>query len=88
MKEIVASITQRGQVTIPVEVQRILGARPRGKIAFRIEGNVVRLAPVRFTIETVYGSVEPISRPEDFEEIGRVAKEEKVQRTVAKMNRQ
>ena len=85
MKEIVASITQRGQVTIPVEVQRILGAKPRGKIAFQIEGNQVRLAPVRFTLESVYGSVEPLNRPELFDEISLIAKEEKARRTIAEM---
>lgn len=85
MKQIIASITQRGQVTIPAEVQRLLGIKPRDKVTFIIEDSQVRLAPVRFTIETAYGSVKPLNRPEDFDEIARVAKEEHAERVVREM---
>jgi antitoxin PrlF len=85
MREYVTTITQRGQVTIPAEVRRILGAGPRDKIAFRVEGNVVQLAPVEFTLDQVFGSVTPIQRPEDFEELSRIAKEEKAERTYREM---
>ena len=84
-KQIIASITQRGQVTIPAEVRRLLGAKPRGKVAFQIDDGEVRLAAVEFTLETAYGSVTPINRPEDFEEISRVAKEEHVREIIRKM---
>ncbi len=52
MKEIVTTVTQRGQVTLPAEVRRLLGIKPREKVAFRIDGNEVRLAPASFTLET------------------------------------
>lgn len=85
MREIIATVTQRGQVTIPAEVRRILGTKARDKVAFQIEGDQVRLAPARFTLQTAYGSVEPLQRPEDFKEITRKAKEEHVERMVRKM---
>lgn len=85
MKEIVANITQRGQVTIPAEVQRVLGAEPWGKVAFQIDDGEVRLVPVRFSLESAFGSVTPLNRPEDFEQIARDAREEKVERIVRKM---
>jgi AbrB family looped-hinge helix DNA binding protein len=75
VKEIITTITQRGQVTIPAEVRRLLGARPRDKIAFQIDGDEVRLAPVTFTLEAAFGSVPPLSRPEDFDAITRIARE-------------
>lgn len=86
-REYVASITQRGQVTIPAAVRRILGAKPRDKIAFRVEGTEVRLVPVAMTLEETFSSVTPINRPEDFEELFRIAKEEKAAQTVEEMRR-
>jgi AbrB family looped-hinge helix DNA binding protein len=87
MKEITASITQRGQVTIPAEVRKVLGVKPREKVTFRIEADEVRLVPAAFTIETAYGSVTPLKKPEDFDEITRSVKEERATRTVRKMRR-
>ncbi len=37
MKEIVSTITSKGQVTIPAEVRRHLGLKTRDKISFVIE---------------------------------------------------
>lgn len=88
MREYVTTITQRGQVTIPAEVRRLLGANPRDKIAFQVEGNMVRLVPVEFTLEQVFGSVMPLQRPEDFNERSRAAKDEKVERTVLELRKQ
>ncbi|MGH2617682.1 MAG: AbrB/MazE/SpoVT family DNA-binding domain-containing protein [Thermomicrobiales bacterium] len=85
MREYVTTITQRGQVTIPAEVRRLLGVKPRDKIAFRVDGSAVRLMPVEFTLEETFGSVTPIQRPEDFAELSRAAKEEKVERTLREL---
>ena len=85
MREFVASVTERGQVTIPAEVRRVLGTKPPTKVVFRIDGDRVQLAPVEFTLETAMGSVKPVSRPEDFDEITRQAKAEHVDRFVERM---
>jgi len=80
MKEISTTITQRGQVTIPAEVRRLLGAKPRDRIVFRIDGTSVSLVPAPFSLESAYGSVTPQQKPENFEEISRIAREDKVAR--------
>ena len=59
VKEITMSITQRYQVTIPAEVMRILGVKPRGKVAFLIEKGEVKLKSPSSTLENVFGSVKP-----------------------------
>lgn len=82
MKELLTTITQRGQVTIPAEVRRVLGVKPKDKVAFQIEDDQVRLAPAKFSLETAYGSVNPLHRPDDFKKITRQAKEEHVQRSL------
>lgn len=69
-------LTEKGQVTVPAEVRRALGASPGDKVVFVVDGNDVRLLPVTFTLETAFGSVEPLERPEDFDEVTRRAREE------------
>ena len=81
MKEIVTTITQRSQVTVPVEVRRVLGVKPRDKIAFTIEDGEVRLAPPSFSLESAYGSVKPVEKPANFEAISLIAKEAKAEKT-------
>ena len=47
-------------------------------------------APARadhFSLETAYGSVKPSARPEDFEELARIARDEKVEVYVARFGR-
>jgi len=80
MKEIVTSLTQRGQVTVPAEVRRLLGLKSRDKVAFAIDNDQVRLVPVTFTVEAAYGSVKPRNRPEDFKALSRAAREERARR--------
>ena len=78
MRELIATTTQRNQVTIPVEVRRLLGLKPGDKVAFTIEdGGKVRLAAASFSLESAYGSVKPSTSPEDFDEASRSAKDTK-----------
>ncbi len=88
MKEILSAVTQRGQVTVPAEVRRLLGLRTGDKVAFQIEDGEVRLAPAKFTLESAYGSVTPLHRPEDFEAIKEQALEAKAEEQVRKLRRQ
>ncbi|HEY7063161.1 MAG TPA: AbrB/MazE/SpoVT family DNA-binding domain-containing protein [Chloroflexota bacterium] len=85
MKEIVTTITQRGQVTLPAEVRRLWGAKPRDKVAFQIDGDQVRLVPAGFTIESAYGSVKPLRRPEDFKRLSRAARDEHAAQVVREL---
>ena len=80
MKEIVATITQRGQVTVPAEVRRMLGLKLRGKVAFAIDDGEVKLMPARFTLESAYRSVRPLGRSVSDKEMVRIAKEERSER--------
>jgi AbrB family looped-hinge helix DNA binding protein len=80
VKELVTTLTQRGQVTVPAEVRRLLGLKPRDKVAFMIDDGVVQLRPAAFTLETVFASVPPTTRTEDFGALSRAARDEKVRR--------
>ena len=85
MKQITATISPRGQVTIPTEALQALGLQPTDKVAFTINDGQVRLAPASFTLESAYGSVQPSSRLEDFEAISRIAKDDKAEATTLEL---
>ena len=87
MRQITTTVTQRGQVTIPAEVRRVLGVKHRDKVTFTIKNGEVRLAPAAFSLESAFGSVKPSKSPEDFDEVSRLAKEAKVEKTVRELGR-
>ena len=84
-REIRASVTERGQVTIPAEVRKALGLTPRGKVTFVIEGDKVSLKRPTYTIETAYGSVPPLGI--DIDEAIRLAKDERAEALIEKMRK-
>ena len=85
MKQITATISPRGQVTIPAEALQALGLQPTDEVAFTINDGQVRLTPASFTLESAYGSVQPSNRPEDFETISRIAKGAKAETTLREL---
>ena len=82
VKELRTTMTKRGQITVPAEVRRLLGLKPHDKVSFAIEDGEVRLQPASFTLESAYKSVPPLSRPVSDEEMSRITKEEKAERSV------
>ena len=86
MKTYTTTMTQRGQVTIPADVQRLLGLGPRDKVTFTVEGREVRLASARERLHAVFGSVDPLDwdQPSDFDGQIREAKEDRAGRSEEK----
>lgn len=82
MKELVTTLTQRGQITVPAEVRRLLGLKPRDKVAFAIDAGEVRLVPVAFTAASAYSSIEPMGATNDFDKQIRQAKAERADDTL------
>jgi AbrB family looped-hinge helix DNA binding protein len=85
VQEHLGTVTQKGQVTIPLAVRRLLGIKPYDRVAFRVAEGHVELLPTRITLEAAYGAVHPRSRPENWKAARRRAREERVARTVSKM---
>ncbi len=86
MQQFTTTTTQRNQVTIPAEVRRLLGIKPRDKVAFTVnDDGHVSIAPAEFTLETAYGSVKPISDGRNIDQIIRDAKDEKAEQTARKL---
>lgn len=83
-----SSVSPKGQITIPVEIRKMLGVKPKDKVSFEVEDGKVNLVPARFTLESVFGSVPPPTRTEDLEQLSSDVKEEQVQKTVDKLKHQ
>jgi antitoxin PrlF len=66
MRELETTMTQKGQVTIPREIRSRLGLKPKDRVRFEMEGEVVVLRPSSSMLLAGYGSVEPKNRPEDW----------------------
>ncbi len=50
-----STITSKGQVTIPVEVRRVLHVGPHDKVSFIVDGDQVRLVPAMGVVARTAG---------------------------------
>lgn len=81
MKQIVSTITSKGQVTIPAEVRRHLGIDRGDKLSFVIEDEgVVRIVAPRYhNVASLRGAAGTLERPISWEEMIEVANEDRAQ---------
>jgi AbrB family looped-hinge helix DNA binding protein len=86
-REIRASITERGQITVPAEIRKLLGLEKKGQVSFIVENGIVTLRRPMLSLQEVAGSIKPVNMPEDWEARIREAKEEKAERTIREMQR-
>jgi AbrB family looped-hinge helix DNA binding protein len=84
---IMASVTDRGQVTIPAEVRKLLGIKARDKVNFVIEDGEITLRRPKYTLETAYASVPPLPDGKDIDQAIREAKEDRADRLIEKMRK-
>jgi len=66
MQEYETTVTEKGQVTIPQEIRRLMGLQPRDKVRFEVEGEVVKIKRASSRLLRGYGAVVPRKKPEDF----------------------
>ncbi len=79
MAEYVTTVTQKGQVTVPGELRRILGLKPKDKVAFELVAGEVRLRPIKSEVLASYGSVQTLNPPDnplDYRQLRREIEEE------------
>ena len=79
MKEIVSTVTGKGQVTIPAEVRAFLGIKTHDKIAFIIDQEgIVRLRVPRYpTIASLRGAAGRLQKPVSWKQMQRIAYEDR-----------
>ena len=82
MKEMLSSVSPKGQITIPVAIRRLLGVKPKDTVAFAIKDGQVTISPARFSLESAFGSLEPPRGVEDVDQLIQEAKDDKAAHTV------
>ena len=85
INEYIRTVTTKGQITIPVEIRRLLEVEPGDKVVFRVTEGTVELQPITMTLEDTFGAVTPRHRPEDFADLREIAIEEHAQKVIAEM---
>ena len=81
MKEIISTITSKGQVTIPAEVRKYLGIKTNDKIAFVIdsEGSVRLRVPRYPDIASLRGAAGSLNKPLAWQQMQEIAYEDRLQ---------
>lgn len=82
MKEIIATVTSKGQITIPAEVRRHLGVSNHSKLAFVIdnEGEVHIRTATYPDIDSLRGAAGSLDQPLSWEEMREIARDDYVTR--------
>jgi antitoxin PrlF len=62
-EEYIKTVTQKGQVTIPANIRKILGVGPNDKVAFILEGDKILLTSTRSVVERTAGAFKSRMRP-------------------------
>jgi AbrB family looped-hinge helix DNA binding protein len=81
MREIVSTVTSKGQVTIPAEIRRYLGLKQGDKLSFVIgDSGTVELQLPRYpTVASVAGKVKPIDHDLSYSKIRDIAYEDRLE---------
>jgi antitoxin PrlF len=80
MKEIISTVTSKGQVTIPAEVRNYLGIKTNDKIAFVIDSEgVVRIRVPRYPdIASLRGAAGSLNSPLSWQQMQEIAHEDRI----------
>lgn len=79
-KQLVTTLSSKGQITIPIEVRKHLGIDTNDKVAFVIDsGGVVQVKPAKYPdIQSLRGIAGSLLKPIPFKKIRQIAREERL----------
>lgn len=90
-KPLLTVVTRKGQITLPIEIRRLLDIKEGDKIAVSVAeteaGAPARIIvePIRSVAEYTFGAVKPRKRPLDLEELRRQFEEGMAQQATARL---
>ncbi len=85
MRELRSTMTTKGQVTIPVEIRRMLGLGPHDKVAFLVDTDQVRIERAKSVVERTAGMLKSHEPPLTAEELREVAAQAIAEEAVRRM---
>jgi AbrB family looped-hinge helix DNA binding protein len=80
MKEVMATVSSKGQVVIPAEVRKHLGIEQGDKVLFVLsEGGQVELKGAKYpTVASLRGAAGKLPQPLSWEEMRQIAREDHI----------
>lgn len=82
--ELVSTLTSKGQVTVPIQIRRLLGLKPKAKVAFLQKKDGVHIAVPRYTLNTIKGAIPALSQKYSEKEIRDIAIESHLEENKSK----
>lgn len=83
MKELISSVNPKGQITLPIEIRKLLDIKPKDKVVFTVDKEGIRIAPVKSRLAAGFGAVPALKQPLTWKEIEEIAREEHAQEVAA-----
>ena len=89
MKRLMASVSSKGQITMPIEVRKHLGVKQGDKVAFVLddEGTITVEVPKYPTIVSLRGAAGSLSKPMNWSDIEAVVREERASRYIERRSK-
>jgi AbrB family looped-hinge helix DNA binding protein len=79
MKEYISSVSPKGQITLPIEIRRQLGIKPKDKVAISLDEDGVQVTPLGGSVAESFGAIPALREPRTLEEMTQIAHEEHAQ---------
>jgi AbrB family looped-hinge helix DNA binding protein len=79
--EQVSSVSPKGQITLPADVRRRLGIKPKDKVSISLQGEVVVLKKAASELRAGYRSIPALTTRKSLEELTEIAAEEHAEET-------
>lgn len=76
MQTYIGSVSPKGQITVPKALRKLLGIKPKDKIAFQVEKRAVTIIPKGSLVDATYRVVPALSKPLSFRNVSRIAADE------------
>ncbi|MGE0543960.1 MAG: AbrB/MazE/SpoVT family DNA-binding domain-containing protein [Dehalococcoidia bacterium] len=68
-----SSVRPKGQVTLPRELRRRWGIKPKDRVTFCVDADTVIITRARSSVEESFGAVPPLSQTLTVEEMTEIA---------------
>jgi antitoxin PrlF len=76
MKEYLSSVSTKGQITLPAEIRKRLGIKPRDKVALTIEAEALIVKPAQSALRAGFMSIPALKTSMSVEDMTEIAAEE------------
>lgn len=75
-KRYYSSVSPKGQITLPSDVRRSLGIKPRDQVTIEVEGEVVRISVAKSRLLAHYQMAGSLDHPREWREVVETAADE------------